>query len=134
MCLRFSRFHPACGAQATQRLTARNIAVPTGRAHAAAAHASHCSGATPMISPGSTEVTYPKSGQVQTEDGLEKLQLPRSRKRSRSIAHLKLAEDLVQVPFDGSDGRPDLVGDFLIGGPVVEQAQNLTLGFAQRLG
>jgi hypothetical protein len=65
-------FRPACGAQATQRLTARNIAVlqdarmPLPQTPRIATDTSHCSGATPMISPGSTEVTYPKSGQVQT--------------------------------------------------------------------
>jgi hypothetical protein len=59
-------FHPGLRRAGNAAPDRANIEVLTARAHAAAADASHCSGATLMISPGSTEVTYPKSGQVQT--------------------------------------------------------------------
>ena len=68
------------------------------------------------------------------ESRLEKLQLTGPRNSSRSIAHLQLAEDLVQVPFDRTDGSTEPVGDFLICRPVVEEAKNFTLRFAQWLG
>jgi hypothetical protein len=61
MCPRFSGLHPACGAQATQRLIARNIAFLTD----ARMPLPRTSGAAkPMISPRRTEVTYPKSENV----------------------------------------------------------------------
>src|SRR5689334_399003 len=50
-----------------------------------------------------------------------------------AIAHLQLAEDLVQMPLRRAHGDRQLVGDLLIGQAAVELAEDLDLGSAQGL-
>ena len=50
-----------------------------------------------------------------------------------SISHLKLSEDLVQVPLGRPDRHREVVGDLLIRHALLKQAQDGDLRFSQSL-
>src|SRR4249919_1056456 len=64
---------------------------------------------------------------------LQQLQLTRLRDRAGAVAHLELAEDLIEMPLRRADRGPQLVGDLLVRRAYVEKAQDLALRFAERL-
>ena len=84
--------------------------------------------------PGNRHLTKVRQPRVRARCGLKQFQQARLGDRTGPIADLELAENLIQVPLRRTDRCAQLVGDFLIGRSVVEEAQDFPFRLAERFG
>ena len=52
---------------------------------------------------------------------------------SDAVIHAQFGEDMTDMAFDRIDGNDQLLGNFLVGCPTLQQAQNLSFSLTQWL-